>query len=63
MGERNIAGYASGSSHPDFVPALPAETGALAVTPEKGKLLGQVNQHDLTVVDAHLPERHLDEPG
>jgi hypothetical protein len=63
MGERNIAGYASGSGHPDFVPALPAETRAMAVTPGKGKLLGQVNQHDLTVVDAHLPERYLDEPG
>ncbi len=43
--------------------APPAETRALAVTPEKGKLLGRVNQHDLLVVASHLPERHLDEPG
>jgi len=63
MDERNIAGYASKSSRKDFMQAFPIETRALAVIPGKGKLLGPVNQHDLIVVDTHLPEHYLDEPG
>jgi hypothetical protein len=63
MGERNMAGYASKSSRPDFMQAFPGETRALAVMPGNGKFLGRVNQHDLIVVDTHLPESFLDEPG
>lgn len=43
--------------------ALAEETRALAVTHEKGTLLGPVNQHDLVLVDTHLPDRYLGEPG
>lgn len=63
MGDRNIAGYASKSSRQDFMQALAEETRALAVTHEKGTLLGPVNQHDLVLVDTHLPDRYLGEPG